>query len=132
MKRNFVNGLNSGKRKRDPQLELPIWSKVEAVAQVGRLLLEGGYRRPAQLVDDEVSLAQRFVDLANRCIRKETTESDNNRLKQLRQTKECLGVGSRLSTCDPCKRVAGCDAIETRRGCARRRLPLKLALQTRS
>ena len=98
MKRNFVNGLNSGKRKRDPQLELPIGSKVEVVAQVGRLLLEGGYRRPAQLVDDEVSLAQRFVDLANRCIRKETTESDNNTLKQLRQTKEYLGVGGKDST----------------------------------
>jgi hypothetical protein len=98
MKRDFVNGLNSGKRKRDPQLELHIGSKLEVVAQVGRLLLEGGYRRPAQLVDDEVILAQRFVDLANRCIRKETTESDNNTLKQLRQTKEYLGVGGKDST----------------------------------
>ena len=99
MKRDFANRLNSGKRKRDPQLELLIGSKLQAVAHVGRLLLEGGYRRPAQLVDDEVILAQRFVDLANRCIRKETTESDNNTLRQLRQAKEeCLGVGGKDTT----------------------------------
>lgn len=97
-KRDYADRLSSSqKRKRDPQLELAMGSKLEVVEHLGKLLMGGGYRRPAQLVA-EVSLSQRFVDLANRCLLGTTTASDTGILEQLRVAKVHLNIGGKDRT----------------------------------
>ena len=98
MKRDYANRLNSGKRKRDPQLDLPMGAKVEVVGQVGKLLFGGDYRSPAQLVAEEVNIDDRFVALANRGILNTLTEGDKDTLKQLRNAQQNLGVGGKHTT----------------------------------
>ena len=98
MKREFTDRLDTLKRKRDPQLALLPGMKLTCVERLGKLILGGGYRRPAQLVEERVDIAQRFVDIANRGILKTPTESDKMDLTQLHGCKADLDVGDKGNT----------------------------------
>jgi len=98
MRRDFASSLTHGKRKRDPQLDLDPGMKLECVAQLGKLLLGGGYRRPRQLVEERVDLPQRLVDIANRETLKQPEEGDESVLAQLRSFKNTLSIDGKGST----------------------------------
>ena len=97
-KSDNTNRMEGKKRKLDPQLELDTGMKMKCIEEFGKILLEGGFRRPAQLIGKHVSIAQRFVDIANRGIRKTPDSRDNLVLSQLRSIKTRLGINGK-DTC---------------------------------
>ena len=95
---DYGNRLDPRGKKKDHQLSFAMGRKMRCVEAVGKIVLGGGYRQPRQLMDDDVELSQRFIDVANRFKTKESDDRDVALVGSLRTVMQEMELGGKSDT----------------------------------